>query len=272
MNVQGMPDTCTGRHFYSFPHDLAYYVRHYGEGRREAYAKQCETQLNTLKKDLQHQLDEAKRHRIVCVFAFLIEGSQKDAAAVLESFGFEKTVDYNNYKYPDTSRRLLMYTRDMNSWEIGQYPVEKVNPFAKPAAEPTPVAATPVPPAAPAIPEAPVPTVLEGGRRTSLGTTVFTAVRTAVIRSTKRLMSVPASEDIRVGPTRDERGTLRDNPFTVNQWVAINEDVNDIPPSLRGQRVQVLFLNGRTANWTWQTWTGRGTPLPDQQVVAVKRL
>lgn len=270
MQVQGMPDTCTGRHFYNFPHDLDYYKRHYSNW--DYYEKLVKEQQASLKKDLKQQLDAAKQSRIVCVFAFLIEGSQKEAAAILESFGFEKSVDYHNYKYPDTSRRLLMYTRDMNSWEVGKYPVEKVNPFAKPAAEPAPVEATQVPPAAPAIPEAPVPTVLVDGRRTSLGTTVFTAVRTAVIRSTSRLMSVPESQDHMAGPTRDERGTLRDNPFTPGQWVAINEDVNDIPPSLRGQRVHVLFLNGRTVNWTWQTWTGRGTHLPHQQVVAVKRL
>lgn len=271
MQVQGMPDTCTGRHFYGFPHDLAYYKLHYSSN-LGYYEKLVKEQQATLHKDLKYQLDQAKLGRIVCVFAFLIEGSQKEAAAILEGYGFEKTVDYNNYKYPDTSRRLLMYTRDMNSWEVGKYPVEKSNPFAKPAAEPTPVAATPVPPVAPVVPEVPVPTVLAEGRRTSLGTTVFTAVRTAVIRSTSRLMSIPESQDHMAGTTRDERGILRDNPFTQGQWVAINEDVNDIPPSLRHQRVQVLFLNGRTADWTWWTWTGRGTGLPHQQVVAVKRL
>ena len=261
MRVQGMPDTCTGRHFFAFLHN----------GAGKAY-------FDNQAKQIKAQLDEAKRGRIVCVFAFLI-GPQTESAKQLEEFGFKCTVDFHNYKYPDTSKRLFMFTRDMNDWEVGKSGVQdKVNPFAAP--QPAPAIPQPV-----AVPEVPAvrrvtvetavrhpwtnePTgvrVLPEARTTSIGTRVYTALGTAGIRSTARLMAQPRTADVR-GHVVTEDGRSYSNPFPVGEWIALNDDVRSIPPTLLNQRVDVISASGAHMEWTWGNWTGDG------EIVAVKRI
>lgn len=120
MRVSPMPDTCTARHFYDMLRDYA---------RDDAFARQEQQIIG--------QLNLAKNHRIVNVFAFLIEGCQTKSARQLESLGFTRVADYHNYKYPDTSRRLWMYSMDMNNWtHRALTPQQEANPFAAQAARP----------------------------------------------------------------------------------------------------------------------------------------
>lgn len=93
---------------------------------------------DVLRRGLIQQLNDSRKHLKVCVFA-LLTMQQSDNFDVLEELGFVRTFDAHNYKYPATSTRLVMYTRDMNTWEIKEPPPKKsVNPFHVPTtAEPT---------------------------------------------------------------------------------------------------------------------------------------
>lgn len=222
MRVQSMPDTCTGRHFYAFQHDLTK-----DSGYSEEQIKEFHNQQ---KKEIQYQLDAAKQARIVCVFAFLI-GPQTQSKAQLEEFGFTEVVNYHNYKYPDTSKRLIMMARDMNDWEVKK--VEAVvNPFA----------ATPTPAAPVAAPQ-PIPAPVRGPMH--------------------RIQSVEYSQEWLT--TRGHDATTRERPelggvirrysrryteagnlegFPIGRWVEIPAHVTEVPPSLVGHNVEVLLVSG----------------------------
>lgn len=248
MRVSNMPDTCTGMHFFEFGGD------YYGDD-----------QVADLRNQVKAQLDNAKRQRKVCVFAFLI-ASQTKAAAVLEDFGFVCTFNAHNYKYPDTSRFLKMYTKDMNDWEITA-PVQTVNPFAQAqtlAAQPAPVhqpirTVRALPREYPA--HVPVPDVIDPWVNGVNGLTY--RVRGVTHRSLNRIRAVHNG----VGTWRniDDGRQYNSHPFPRHQWVSIPHELTAIPPSLQNQNVFVLTSDGRVHFWGWAVWTLQG------QIVAVMR-
>lgn len=97
----GVTTVCTGNQLHSF-----------------AYDYHSPDTFDHQKASILSLLDGAKKSRIVCVFAMLI-ATQSKSAAQLEELGFVRVFDAHNYKYPDTSKRLWMYTRDMNDWVVG---------------------------------------------------------------------------------------------------------------------------------------------------------
>ena len=132
MRIQSMPDTCTARHFYEF---LLEFPEYNGQYNRREYDERLASQRS----NLITQLNLARQSRIVNVFAFLI-GTQASSRAQLEELGFTCVSDLNNYKYPDTSRRLFLMVRDMNDWVEPAAPVV-TNTFVQAA----PVVAQPAP-------------------------------------------------------------------------------------------------------------------------------
>lgn len=264
MRVHSMPDTCTGRHFYSFPNGWEYYAEHVKRNPSAASTYTPEwfdkTFLEPLRKELREQLNRAKNERIVSVFAFLIGTQESIGDFLVKEFGFVRTFDAHNYKYPDTSKRLFMYTRDMNDWEVK---VEKVkeNPFAGSTALQTPAA----PVAAPVqVAVDDTPTICNE-RNASVNTTVRVQAGTALIRSMGRLLATQEGEHyIATSGIRS-----RVHPFPANEWVAIPTELPTIPPTLHRQRVDVLLRDGRVRNWHWNSWADRRS---SQDVVAVKRI
>lgn len=263
MRVHSMPDTCTGRHFYNFPTGWEHYAEYVknNPSAADTYTPEWfyKTQLEPLRKELREQLNRAKNERIVSVFAFLIGPQESIGDFLVKEFGFVRTFDAHNFKYPDTSKRLFMYTRDMNDW-VHQGERVKANPFAQPAQPtPAPVAAAPV-----QVAVDDTPTICDA-RNTVVHTTVRVHSGTALVRSVGRLLATQEGEHfIATSGTRS-----RVHPFPANEWVAIPNELETTPPTLHRQRVDVLMSNGQVRNWHWQNWTGRWT---NQDIVAVKRI
>lgn len=217
MIASNMPDTCTARHFYDFTDD-AHWDSSDGEH---------------LQKKIADQLDVSKNQLIVCVFAFLT-AQQSRAGAMLKELGFVKTVDYHNYKYPTTSGRLCMYTRDMNDYKRGMYAKQQaapvVNPLARMPRPSVPLAGIVV-----------VPDIVDSFT-TNSGT--FRTRGTCTLRGTSFLRAVSN------GPRRwiTQRGTfVVTRPFPLGQWQAIPENFGPtIPPSLVGSNITLLFPEGQT--------------------------
>lgn len=263
MQVHPMPDTCTGRHFCAFPNGWNYYEGLVKQHPRyeSTYTPKWyeETILVPLRKELRGHLNRAKNECIVCVFAFLIGPQEGIGDILVKEFGFVRTFDAHNYKYPDTSKRLFMYTRDMNDW-VHQEERVKANPFAQPSQPtPAPEAVAPV-----QVAVADTPTIC-GARNSVAQTTVRVHSGTALVRSMVRLLATQEGEQfISTSGTRS-----RVHPFPANEWVAIPNELETIPPTLLNQRVDVLLSNGRVFQWRWHDWSYRRT---GQDIVAVKRI
>lgn len=215
MRYSDVPATCTARHFHGFLGDMA--PNH---------------QFDQQSKTIKNALDMAKNHRIVNVFAFLIEGSQKKSAEQLESFGFKRVADYHDYKYPTTSKRLWLYSRDMNDWTIGEQKTANVNPFAPATAQ---QAVFPEPQAARQPWVNPPPVRIAPTRA---GTLAY--------------------------PIRLERGVLRRqtretwrNPLPLNRWVDVPEGFLACPDHLRMAEIAIQRRDGVTIppqrgdRWGW---------------------
>lgn len=209
MRVQSMPDTCTARHFYEFLQDFPSYRGHYSQ-------REYGVRLAGQRANLITQLNLARQARIVNVFAFLI-GPQTSSKAQLEELGFTCVSDLNNYKYPDTSRRLFMMVRDMNDWVEPAAPVV-TNTFAQ--AAPVPVAV---------LHRAVVDTHF-GLEYSHLGFGIRHRTRS-------RLMAVSRPW----GQFVTESGTLVADPFPLGQWVDIPNCITTCPPALNGVMVEVRF-------------------------------
>lgn len=266
MRTMGMPDTCTARHFYEMPRDLAYYQQNYDRSfTQERWDKAYGAPFI---EELVEQLNIAKRGKIVNVFAFLIEGSQKTAAKILEDHGFTKVADYYNYKYADSSKRLWMYSMDMNNWtERKPTKVAPENPFN------VQVPARQVP-AAEAIAVDPVPRVA-GVVRTAITLPIITHARirgedyraVGRVNVPVKICSLTACLARRTGDGKyitPDGGYVRE-PFPHGEWVALPMSLRNIPPTLRGQPITALLTSGEAREWHWNTWTGDG------HVVAVRR-
>ena len=271
MRVSSMPDTCTGRHFYSFPTGWEHYEEVVKDNPSVAASYTPEwfekTQLEPLRSELRDQLNRAKNERIVSVFAFLTGPQESIGDLLVKEFGFVRTFDAHNYKYPDSSKRLFMYTRDMNDW-VHQEERVKVNPFTGSVtmqAAPAPIVTVQQYNVAPVqVAEANIPTLCDA-RNTALRLTVRVRAGTALLRSLGRLVATQEGENfISSGGTRS-----RVHPFPANEWVAIPNELERIPPTLLRQNVDVLLSNGEIRQWNWQTWIDRRAT---QDVVAVKRI
>ena len=120
---------CTGLQLANFPYDMN------------------NPDPSTVRRELINHLNVAKNHRRVCVFAMLTAQQSKNFP-ILEELGFVRTFDAYNYKYPTTSQRLIMFTRDMNDWvePVEETPPVEVNPFHIPERAPA------IPPLAPVTP------------------------------------------------------------------------------------------------------------------------
>lgn len=243
MRIQGLPDTCTARHFYDFPSDKKFYPA-WSSARYE------ENVVLPLRKQIVEQLNNAKLQRIVNVFAFLIPSRQSDIAKILEEYGFTKVADYNNYKYPDTSGRLWLYSRDMNDWDA-KTPVPGVhtkdeNPFAVRVTPPT------------------IPGALLAPRLTT-GVLRIRGEDYHAINVRKYIsLSAALAQRTTTGKFRTQRGGYVEEPFPRGVWVALPASLTRIPPTLREQDVQVLLSNGNVLDWSWSRFVG--------QVVAVRRM
>lgn len=215
MRIQSMPDTCTARHFYEF---LLEFPEYRGQYTRREYDERLASQRS----NLITQLNLARQSRIVNVFAFLI-GTQTSSRAQLEELGFTCVSDLNNYKYPESSRRLFLMVRDMNDWAEPAAPVV-TNTFAQ-------AAPVPVPPAQP----------WPGPRRPVVDTHFgleYSRMGHGIRRQTRsRLMAVPRPG----GQFITARGTTVDNPFPRGQWVDIPNCITTCPPVLRDVDVEVRF-------------------------------
>ena len=215
MRVQSMPDTCTARHFYEFLQEYPLYA---AQWTREVY----DNQLVAQRDKLITQLNLAKLSRIVNVFAFLI-GPQTSSRAQLEELGFTCVSDLNNYKYPETSRRLFLMVRDMNDWVQPAAPVV-TNTFAQ-------AAPVPVPPAPPRTTAGRPVVVVHFGLEYSHMWFGFRH------QTRSRLMAVPRPW----GHFITARGTTVDNPFPPGQWVDIPNCIATCPPALIDVNVEVRF-------------------------------
>ena len=232
MRIQPMPDTCTARHFYEFLQEFSVYRGGYTQ-------REHAIRLAAQRDNLIVQLNLAKQARIVNVFAFLI-GTQTSSRAQLEELGFTCVSDLNNYKYPETSRRLFLMVRDMNDWVEPAAPVV-TNTFAQAA----PVT---VPPARP----------LDWTGRpvvyTHFGLEYSHMAFGIRHRTRSRLMAVPDAW----GQFITANGTTVENPFPRGQWVDIPNCITTCPPVLRDVDVEVRFHGdgGVTRvrlgqDWTW---------------------
>lgn len=246
MRVYGMPDTCTARHFYDFPRDNYH----------------SEADFNSLRIAVQEQLNQAKDSRIVNVFAFLIAGSQEKSAKILEEFGFKLVCDYNNYKYPTTSRRLWMYSKDMNDWEIKPVenkPAAPANPFATNATQ-----------AAPRTPLTPPRRVASYRYRGS----TYRVLRGDVAKLISPVALFATRNQDGVWKTRS--GGTVEEPFPLNQWVALPVGISGVIPQfsnttpLNRHRVRVLRANGRVDEGTWRGGLSRAGN--DGTIIAVMRI
>lgn len=233
MRVQSMPDTCTARHFYEFLQEYPLYA---DQWTREVY----DNQLVAQRDKLITQLNLAKQSRIVNVFAFLI-GPQTSSRAQLEELGFTCVSDLNNYKYPETSRRLFLMVRDMNDWVETAAPVV-TNTFAQ-------AAPVPVPQAQPATGRRPVV-------YTHFGLEYSTWAVGIRHRTQSRLMAVPDAW----GQFITANGTIVEAPYPRGQWVDIPNCITTCPPALLTAAVEVRFHgdgNVRPArlgrDWTWSS-------------------
>lgn len=233
--VTGVPTVCTGRQLHSFFYD--------GDSPRE-----MEILQQQLREQMPTFLNEAKRHQIVCFFAILT-GQQTKAAEVLEEFGMVRTFDAHNYKYPDSSKTLMMYTKDMNTWEI-QEPkkVEKeVNPFhVNPAPAPTPRLET---------------TPLTIGNLTQ-GAQLLEVINSSTHRDEHHqrfgltyLRTRMEGSIVRRSLDRIQTDDLEMWP--VGRWVEIPAELNQMPSCLRDYQVEVELdgYRGMTArrgpHWNW---------------------
>lgn len=234
MRIQSMPDTCTARHFYEFLLEFPEYNGRYNQ-------REYDERLARQRSDLITQLNNAKLARIVNVFAFLI-GTQTTSRAQLEELGFTCVSDLNNYKYPESSRRLFLMVRDMNDWAEPAAPVV-TNTFVQAATVPTP-------------PAAPNPLTARPVVDTHFGLEYSNMVFGIRRQTRARLMAVPHP----LGRFITPNGTLVDDPFPRGTWVDIPNCITTCPPTLRDVMVEVRYRGdggpspariGR--HWVWES-------------------
>lgn len=202
---------------------------------------------DALREEIIRHLNVSRSHLKVCVFA-LLTMQQSDNFPVLEELGFVKTFDANNYKYPDTSQRLVMFTKDMNGWEppAKKAPEKTANPFhvTVPDTNPAPVAN----------PRDDAPVVVLQDTVTTQG----------AIYHTRRVQGVLRRLSL--------QGWL-EGKFPSATWVDVPKQtrIGLCPFQLLGQHVSVQLRNGGYATRQAQdfTWTTRN--LRDD-IVRVKRL
>lgn len=229
-SVQSVPTVCTAYQICSFAYNGGVNV-----------AK--------LREEVINHLNLSRSHLKVCVFA-LLTMQQSDNFPVLEELGFVKTFDANNYKYPATSKRLVMFTKDMNGWEppAKKAPEKTANPFHVTAPAPVPVVN----------PRDDAPVLVLQDTTTSHGA----VYHTRRVRGVLRRLSL--------------HGWMS-GEFPIGQWVDVpkqpGRDHRDglCPEQLRGQRVSVQLRNGECAerhagDFTWTTRNLR------DDIVRVKRL
>lgn len=238
MRVQSMPDTCTARHFYEFLQDWPVYS---SQWTRDGYDRNLAAQ----RRDLVDRLNAARLQRIVNVFAFLI-GPQTTSKAQLEELGFTCVSDLNNYKYPDTSRRLFLMVRDMNDWVEPAAPVV-TNTFVAPP--------VPVPPPQVNRAPGPVPT-----RRRVVDTHFgleYSHLQFGIRHRTRsRLMAVHRPW----GQFVSTNGTVVVDPFPRGTWVDIPNCITTCPPSLQNAMVEARWHEDGGAthrarigqDWEWE--------------------
>lgn len=231
-SVQNVPTVCTAYQICSFD---------YNGGVNAA----------KLREEIIRHLNLSRSHLKVCVFA-LLTMQQSDNFPVLEELGFVKTFDANNYKYPDTSKRLVMFTKDMNGWEppAKKVPEKTANPFlVLPATAPTPVAN----------PRDDAPVLVLQDTVTSQG----------AIYHTRRVQGVLRRLSLH-GWVSGE--------FPVGQWVDVPKQPGlwtrgegVCPEQLRGQRVSIQLRNGEYVRRRAEEfiWTTRNV---GDDIVRVKRL
>lgn len=203
-----------------------------------------------LREQIIQHLNLSLAHLKVCVFA-LLTMQQSDNFPVLEELGFVKTFDANNYKYPDTSKRLVMFTKDMNGWEppAKKVPEKSVNPFH-----------VRVPATAPA----PLVNLQEDAPMLFLQDTVTSQ---GAIYHTRRVQGVLRRLSV--------QGWL-EGEFPVGQWVDVPKQrgfsaTGRCPEQLRGQHVVIQLRNGDHVLGTADNfiWATRNAP---DDIVRVKRL
>lgn len=236
-NVQGVPTVCTAYQICSFAYNGGVNVAE-------------------LRDELISHLNMSRSHLKVCVFA-LLTMQQSDNFPVLEELGFVKTFDANNYKYPDTSKRLVMFTKDMNGWKppAKKAPEKSANPFHVTASGARPGDTVTPEPIPVATPRGDAPVVVLQDAVTSQG----------AIYHTRRVSGVLRRISL--------QGWLY-GEFPVGQWVDVPRQPGRgglCPFQLRGQRVILQLRNGNYVRGTADSfiWTTRNVP---DDIVRVKRL
>lgn len=206
ITVAPVPSVCTAFQIHSFGFDGGVYQITARDGRLKMVATYSEEYKTAIRNKLVELLNLSKAHRKVCVFVFLTM-EQSCNFALLEEFGFTSAFNAHNYKYPDTSRRLIMFTRDMNDWVHRQPPVTQAeeNPFGTAAQHNNPA--------------------IRLSRLRYFDAEYYTMREQGVIR-------------------RQSVSHFLSGEFPINQWVDVPVmRTNQIPTILRGRRVEVQFAD-----------------------------
>lgn len=238
ITVAPVPSVCTAYQIHSFGFDGGGYQVPTRDGRAKLVATDSEEYKTAIRNKLVELLNTSKAHRKVCVFVFLTM-EQRCNFALLEEFGFTSAFNAHNYKYPNSSRRLIMFTRDMNDWVHRQPPATQAeeNPFGPVTQHNNPV--------------------IRLGRRRYFDAEYYTMREQGVIR-------------------RQSVAHFLSGEFPIDQWVDVPVmTMHQIPTILRGRRVEVQFADVNREpgvrlgeEWVYTDFEGR----LQAQIVRVRRL
>lgn len=196
------------------------------------YDGSSEQSYHDFKHSVKSNLDYCSRALVVNVLAFGIATQTKAIEILKEVFGFKEVHNSHNYKYPGDSKRLICLIKDMNDYKSADCSNEVTNQFAA-----------------------------------SNEQTLRPSIWDARTQDPEALRSVALENEVIFRRLRSRYNTQlingkfvlngevsRSDPFPINRWVEIPNDVTQVPLLDKMNRVSMVYYS--ISGGALHTWTG----------------
>ena len=191
-----------------------------------------EQSYHAFKHSVKANLEYCKRALVVNVVAFGIATQTKSIEILKEVFGFKEVHNSHNYKYPGDSKRLICLIKDMNDYTSADLSNKVTNTFATNNEQ------------------APRPSIWDERTRDPEALRSVALENEVIIRRLRSRYNTKLINGEFV--LNDE--VVKNDPFPINRWVEIPNDVTQVPLLDKMQRVSMVYHS--TRGGALHTWTG----------------
>lgn len=196
------------------------------------YDGSSERTYQDFKTSVKSNLDYCSRALVVNVLAFGVATQTKSIEILKEVFGFKEVHNSHNYKYPGDSKRLICLIKDMNDYKPTDLRNKVTNTFAA------------------SNEQAPRPSIWDARTQDPEALRSVALENEVIIR---RLRSRYNTQLINGEFVLNDE-VVKNDPFPINRWVEIPNDVTQVPLLDKMNRVSMVYYS--TRGGALHTWTG----------------